>query len=121
MVIKTEFDNPLEEDVVFEETDQTSDVEDILKNSENLMKAFLYMRKMFSSSVTNPTEFDYVSSDGQRDFTVNGHFFSYAMVFTEGVKELESSFEIVRDNNGSTISFADAKSEGLRITIVIFS
>jgi hypothetical protein len=50
MLINTEFDNPLEEDIVFEETDETPSFEDILKNSENLIKSFLYLKKMFSSA-----------------------------------------------------------------------
>ena len=50
MLIKTDFDNPLEEDIVFEETDETPSFEDILKNSENLIKSFLYLKKMFSSA-----------------------------------------------------------------------
>ncbi len=50
MVISTEFDGLLEEDVTLEETEQTPEYSDILKNSENLMKSFLYMKKMFNSS-----------------------------------------------------------------------
>lgn len=50
MVVKTDFDNILEDDVVFEETDETLEYSDILKNSENLMKSFLYMKKMFNST-----------------------------------------------------------------------
>ncbi len=121
MVVHTEFDNPLEEDVVFEETDETQSFEDILKNSENLMKSFLYMKKMFSAAIISPTEFNFISSDGQRDFQINGHFFTYAMVFTEGIKEKNSDFEISENAEGSMITFTQAKTLGLWINIVIFT
>jgi len=50
MFIKTNVDSPLEEDIVFEETDQSSHIEDVLKNAENILKAFLYMKKMLNES-----------------------------------------------------------------------
>ena len=50
MIVQTEFDGLLEEDVIFEETDQVLEYQDILKNSENLLKSFLYMKKMFNST-----------------------------------------------------------------------
>ncbi len=48
--IVTDFDNPLEEDIVFEETEELLSLENTLKHSENIMKSFLYLRKMFGSS-----------------------------------------------------------------------
>ena len=50
MLIQTDFDSPLENDVVFEETDQTQDYSQILKNSENVLKSFLYLKKIIDSS-----------------------------------------------------------------------
>lgn len=50
MVIETEFDGLLEDDVIFEETDQQLDLAETLKNSENIMKAFLYIKKIVDSS-----------------------------------------------------------------------
>jgi len=50
MVITTEFDNPLEQDIVFEETDETQSFEDILKNSENMLKSFMYLKKLFNGT-----------------------------------------------------------------------
>ena len=50
MIIRTEFDNPLEQDIAFEETEAMPSYKDLLKNSENLMKSFLYLKKIFSIS-----------------------------------------------------------------------
>jgi hypothetical protein len=50
MLIQTDFDNPLENDIVFEETDETQSYQDILKNSENIIKSFLYLKKIIDSS-----------------------------------------------------------------------
>lgn len=50
MIVNTEFDGILEEDVIFEETDESPSFKEILKNSENLLKSFLYMKKMFNTS-----------------------------------------------------------------------
>ncbi len=50
MVIETEFDNPLEQDIVFEETEQTTATEELLKNTENIIKAYLYIKKIADAS-----------------------------------------------------------------------
>lgn len=50
MMIETDFDAPLEEDIVLEETDQTIDYKDVLKNTENLLKSYLYIKKLVNSS-----------------------------------------------------------------------
>jgi len=50
MLIETEFDGLLEEDVIFEETDQSPGFVEIMKNSENLLKSFLYLKKMFNTT-----------------------------------------------------------------------
>ena len=50
MVIETEFDGILEDDVIFEETDQQQDMAETLKNSENILKAFMYIKKIVDSS-----------------------------------------------------------------------
>ncbi len=50
MLIQTEFDNPLEDDIVFEETEQTQDYAEILKNSENMLKAYMYIKRIADSS-----------------------------------------------------------------------
>ena len=46
MIIKTEFDGLLEDDIVFEETDQALDFAEVLKNSENIIKSFLYLKRI---------------------------------------------------------------------------
>ena len=50
MIVQTEFDGLLEEDVIFEETEQTQDYAEILKNSENILKAYMYIKKIADSS-----------------------------------------------------------------------
>ena len=50
MVVKTNFDNPLEEDVALEQTKNTKTVEETLKDAENIFKGFLYLKDMFSSA-----------------------------------------------------------------------
>jgi len=50
MFIETDIDKPLEEDIVFEETDQSPYLEDVLKNAENILKAFLYIKKIADTS-----------------------------------------------------------------------
>jgi len=50
MIIETNFDNPLEEDIVFEEVDNQQELEDTLKSSENILKAFLYLKKLMDES-----------------------------------------------------------------------
>ncbi len=50
MVIETEFDGLLEEDVIFEETEQSAFTEDVLKNAENIIKATMYLRKLAGMS-----------------------------------------------------------------------
>ncbi len=50
MVIQTEFDGLLEEDIAFEETDQTLSTQDVLKNAENIIKATMYLRKLAGMS-----------------------------------------------------------------------
>lgn len=52
MLIDTEFDNPLEEDIIFEETEQTQDYAEMLKNTENMLKSYLYIKKI--ANAANP-------------------------------------------------------------------
>ena len=47
--IKTQFDNPIEQDVALELiNNKPPAVETTLKNAENVYKSFLYLRKMYS-------------------------------------------------------------------------
>ncbi len=50
MLIKTNFDNPLEEDIIFEETEEQLSYVETLKNSENILKSFLYLKNITDSS-----------------------------------------------------------------------
>lgn len=50
MVVETEFDGLLEDDIILEETDETSSYEEVLKNTENLLKSYLYIKKIVNSS-----------------------------------------------------------------------
>lgn len=47
MIVETKFDGLLEDDIVFEETESTAEVQDILKNAENMYKGMLYLKAMF--------------------------------------------------------------------------
>ena len=50
-VVKTPFDDPIEDDVSLEQTDnETMPYGDLLANAENIFKAFLYLKEMFSSA-----------------------------------------------------------------------
>ena len=49
MMIETKFDNPLESDISLEDTDTTAEQEKLLKESENMMKSVLYLKKLFGS------------------------------------------------------------------------
>jgi len=84
MFIETDFDKPLEEDVVFEETDTANDTKTLLKNSENLLKSFLYLKEMFSSSPTfnKIIKIDYF--DGVSDEEINVSPEANLIVFKNG-------------------------------------
>ena len=49
-IVETEFDGILEEDVILEETDSTLETKDILKTAENIFKANLYLKELFTSA-----------------------------------------------------------------------
>ena len=48
-IIQTEFDDPIAEDVALEEAKEI-DYKDIMANAENILKAFLYLKRLFSSA-----------------------------------------------------------------------
>ena len=50
MLIGTEFDHPLEQDVNLEETEDTPGYSAALKNAENIMKSFLYLKKLMGGA-----------------------------------------------------------------------
>jgi hypothetical protein len=120
MIIETPFDKPLEEDVAFEDVQSVKDLADILKESENLYKAYLYMKKLFAGGELAPKEYDFVATQDQRDFKIPGLFFTYAAVFTEGVKERATAFEIKNVSDGTLISFYDPKPSGVWINIQVY-
>ena len=69
MVIETEFDDILENDIVFEETEQSPDYAQILKNSENILKSFLYLKKITDSSspfVNAVVKMDTIDTSGEK-------------------------------------------------------
>ncbi len=51
MIVETAFDAPIEEDIVFEETEQTQDYAEMLKNSENMLKAYMYLQKLMKATI----------------------------------------------------------------------
>lgn len=49
-IVETEFDGILEEDVILEEVEGSEETAAILKHSENIYKANLYLRELFTSA-----------------------------------------------------------------------
>ncbi len=49
-LIQTEFDDLLENDIILEETDKTPDYAALLKNAENMLKSYLYIKKIADAS-----------------------------------------------------------------------
>lgn len=74
-LIETEFDGLLEDDMILEETDQALDYAQILKNSENILKSFLYLKKIADGSspfINAVTKMDTVDTGGDKIiYTVN--------------------------------------------------
>ncbi len=121
MLIETDFDSPLENDIVFEETDETQGFEDILKNSENMYKAVLYLRRMFSNaSSPSIVEIDRTFEDGQVEFVVQNEIFYSALIFIEGIKVKQSEYTIENYINDTVITFTNTRAAGSWLNIVIF-
>jgi len=51
-VIKTPFDDTIEQDVTLEQADEVIEYQSLLANAENILKSFLYLKKLFSSAPT---------------------------------------------------------------------
>lgn len=75
MIVTTEFDNPLEEDVVLEETEQTMQFSELMKNTENILKAYLYIKKIVDASnpfVNKVIKADTINTtDGKSQYLLN--------------------------------------------------
>ena len=48
--VVTEFDDILENDVIFEETENSMEMQDVLKNAENIIKSTMYLKKLVGMS-----------------------------------------------------------------------
>ena len=121
MVINTEFDGLISDDIALEDAPNKEAVVKALGESENIYKAYLYMKRMFGSSPVMPVEHDFTSSDGQTDFFIPGVQSPYVVVFTEGVKEKSSSYTVLVDTSGTTVRFASPKQEGRWVNILTFA
>jgi hypothetical protein len=73
MIVETEFDGTLEEDVILEEVDDVMNAINILKNAENIYKANLYLKEMFTSApVFNEVlKFDTIETSGRENYQYN--------------------------------------------------
>jgi len=101
--IKTRFDSPLEEDVTFEQTENQQEISDLLKNTENIYKAFLYMKEMFSSApvfnkIVNITYVDDVTDE---DISINEE--ANLLTFKNNNKDTS---EIYYNNNDKLVLYA---------------
>ncbi len=50
MLVQTEFDGLLVDDILLEESEQTQIYEKTLKNSENIIKSYIYMKKLLTAA-----------------------------------------------------------------------
>lgn len=71
--MKTPFDNPLEEDVILEDGPNVQDISNLLKNSENIFKAFLYLKELFSAEPTfnKIVKIDYLDSVTEKTIDID--------------------------------------------------
>ena len=102
MVVKTKFDAPLEEDVILEQTENTQNITDLLKNAENIFKGFLYLKDMYSSAPTfnKIVKIEYLDgvSDKEIELDPDANF----IVFKNGKKD---DSEIYYNNNDKLVLY----------------
>ena len=120
MLIKTDFDNPLEEDIAFEDSGNTQSLEEVLKNSENILKSFLYLRRMFADTIfVDFVEYDKYFEEGQTEFTIEGIVFDKALIFIEGIKVNKSEYTLQEYLGNTIIKFLSPRSAGAWLNIVV--
>jgi len=72
-VIDTKFDNILENDIALEHSKGVETIKDTLKNSENILKSFMYLKEMFSSApVFNAiVKIDYIDNGDKQEIDIS--------------------------------------------------
>ena len=102
MVVKTKFDAPLEEDVILEQTENTQNITDLLKNAENIFKGFLYLKDMYSSAPTfnKIVKIEYLDGVSNKEIELNPD--ANFIVFKNGKKD---DSEIYYNNNDKLVLY----------------
>ena len=92
-IIETEFDGILEEDVILEEVDSGMAAAEILKNAENIFKANLYLRELFTSAPTfnEVLKFDTIETSGREAYVYNT---DTSLIMFKNLKDEESKIYI---------------------------
>jgi hypothetical protein len=74
-VVVTEFDNTLEEDIILEEVDDGMASAKLLKSAENIFKANIYLKKLFSASPTfnEVLKFETIETSGKEAYAYNAN------------------------------------------------
>ena len=88
-VIQTEFDGILAEDIILEETDSVEETKDILAHAENIYKANLYLREMFTQApVFNEViQFNTIETSDKEIYAVNEES---SLIMIKNLKDNES-------------------------------
>ncbi len=88
-VIETEFDGTIEEDVILEEVDSKKETSDILKHAENIYKANLYLRELFTSApvFNEVVSFATIETSGKE---VYAHNANSNLIMIKNLKDAES-------------------------------
>ena len=90
--VETDFDKILEEDVILEEVDGVSDTRDILAHAENLYKANLYLKRLFSGGqiFNEVLSFDTIESNEYQDLVTDGG----SLVLIKNIKDENSYIKL---------------------------
>jgi len=102
-VVKTPFDNTIQEDVTLEETDnETLPYDQLLANAENILKSFLYLKELYSSAPVFNKVLKIQKFEGAKETDVEVE--SDANLIT--IKNIsESNSEIIYNDNDPLILF----------------
>jgi len=92
-VVETEFDGILEEDVILEEVENGMAAAEILKNAENIYKANLYLRELFTSAPTfnEVLKFNTVETSGKEAYEYSE---DASLIMIKNLKDEESKIYI---------------------------
>lgn len=90
-IIETEFDGLLEDDIVFEETEEVLKYKDLLKNAENMYKSILYLKKLMSSGnpfINNIIKMNSVSNSEKTTYSID---VKTGLIVLKNTSELDSA------------------------------